>query len=145
MNCGCVLSTDGKRRIVTKGGYCEFIDHVIDKPLPSFALEQAKRDDKGYRFDILDPSFLRTLGKIADFGAKKYGDLNWQKSRMIGHADPCNHILDHLTKYKLNDPYDHKEIGSERKFHLVAIAFNAMMEFWWEEHPDASNPKKDQL
>lgn len=118
---------------------CECCGESVSHPLQHLSDEshynctlKAKRDEKGYRFDILDPEFLRSLARIADFGARKYGEYNWHKSRMVGHADPCNHILDHLTKYKLNKPFDHATLGEHRKMHLAAIAFNAMMEYWYE-------------
>ncbi len=98
----------------------------------------AKRDPIRFRFDILDPEFLQALAAIADYGAKKYGERNWKKSRMIDDRSPVNHIARHLLLYEQNVPYDHKEVldSHERKLHLAAIAFNAMMEFWYESHPE---------
>ena len=96
----------------------------------------AKRDPVSFRFDILDPEFLQALAAIADYGAKKYGDLNWHKSRLTGDKSPVNHMFKHLLQYQGEMKYDHPEIGSERKLHLAAVAFNAMMEFWYECHPE---------
>lgn len=101
---------------------------------------EAIRDPVTYRYDVLLPSFLRMMARIGAFGAQKYGDLNWQKSRLAGDKGPVNHIMAHLTAYILREPYDHPEVGTDRKIHLAAIAFNAMMEFWYEE--DAERNKK---
>lgn len=97
--------------------------------------EQAKRDPVQYRFDILYPEFLREMARIADYGAKKYGEYNWTKSRLKGGQGPMSHIFEHMNQYNMSEPYDHTEIGTDRKIHLAAIAFNAMMEYWYEDHP----------
>ena len=97
-----------------------------------FKPEEAKRNPQNLRYDILDPEFEDLMAKIADYGAKKYGELNWHISRLEGDKSPINHIRKHLNKYRLKQPYDHSEIGLDPKIHLVAIAFNAMMEFYYE-------------
>lgn len=98
--------------------------------------ETAKRNSTSFRYDILDPEFLEVMAKIGHYGAEKYEELNWHKSRLTGEKGPVNHMYKHLGQYTRNKPYDHKEIGEERKIHLAAIAFNAMMEFWYECHPE---------
>jgi hypothetical protein len=120
-------------------------NYIAGGPIYGEVIKGAKRDPVSYRFDILDPSFLRVMAKIADYGAKKYGDLNWHKSRLTGQASPVNHIMKHLTSYAGHEPYDHPEIGNHRKMHLAAIAFNAMMEFWYEEHMSNENISSTQL
>jgi hypothetical protein len=93
---------------------------------------EAIRVSHPIRYDILDPEFLEALAKIADYGAKKYGDFNWQKSHLSGDKSAVNHIYKHLKSFRLEEPYDHPEIaGDGKEMHLVAIAFNAMMEFYW--------------
>lgn len=111
-----------------------------------FKKEKAKRDSVDYRYDILVPYFMETMAKIASFGAEKYGDLNWQKSRLVGQNGPVNHIMKHLNSYQTNKEYDHLELGCHRKYHLAAIAFNAMMEFWYEENmKDVQTSKENNL
>lgn len=90
----------------------------------------AKRDEVAVRYDILDPLFLRVMAQIAHYGAKKYGENNWKLSHLKGNKSPINHIYEHLASYILREPYDHHEIGTAQAIHLVAIAFNAMMEFY---------------
>ena len=94
--------------------------------------ELAKRDPIAERYDILDTDFLRIMALIAGYGARKYGERNWQKSRLEGDKSPINHILKHLVAYQNGEPYDHPEIATESHIHLAAIAFNAMMEFYHE-------------
>ncbi len=93
--------------------------------------ELAKRDEVSVRYDILDPDFLELMAKIADYGAKKYGELNWQKSRLVKDKGPINHIYKHLRAFRKKIIYDHPELGEGIEIHLAAIAFNAMMEFYW--------------
>ena len=95
---------------------------------------EAKRDPVSYRFDILDPSFIRKMAEIAAYGANKYGDFNWHKSRLTREKGPINHMENHLNMYKNEIPYEHPEVGDDKKIHLAAIAFNAMMEYWYEEN-----------
>lgn len=100
--------------------------------------EAATRIDHPLRYDILDPEFEEIMAMIADYGAKKYGDFNWHKSRLTGNRGPMNHIRKHWAAYMLNEPYDHPKIGTHRKYHLAAIAFNAMMEFYYENKSDST-------
>lgn len=109
----------------------------------SYKPQEALRQPSGYRYDVIDPEFEELMAKIGDYGAKKYGDLNWHKSELVGDKSPINHIRKHLNAYRMSKPYDHFEIGIDRKIHLAAIAFNAMMEFWYETHLRA-NPTKEE-
>lgn len=97
-------------------------------------IEEAKRDSKELRYDILYPPFLYALASIASYGAKKYGDYNWTKSRLTGDKGPINHIYEHLGNYQEGIDYDHSSVGTDKKYHLAAIALNAMMEFWYESN-----------
>jgi len=105
-------------------------------------MEEAKRNPINTRYDILYPNFEEGLAKIAKLGADKYGDFNWCKSRLTGDKSPLNHMQKHLISYKRKDVYDHKDVmGSDYKNHLLAIAFNAMMEYFYcENFPDANSP-----
>ena len=94
--------------------------------------ELAKRDPITERYDLLDPDFLRCMALIGGFGARKYGDRNWQLSELTGNKSPINHIMKHLVAYQNHEQYDHPEIGDQYWIHLAAIAFNAMMQFYHE-------------
>ena len=101
----------------------------------------AKRDKRSFRYDIISGSFLYAMAQIANYGVEHYGEGNWMKSRLVGNSSPINHMMAHIVKYQQNEPYDHLEIGAERRIHLAAIAFNAMMEYYYECHPELNGPK----
>ncbi len=114
---------------------CQCRKRIIFPPDdPQQKIQIAKRDLTKYRYDILVASFLAAMASIGGYGANTYGDFNWHTSRLEGDKGPINHIYKHLTSYREGMPYDHLEVGMERKFHLAAIAFNAMMEWWYEEN-----------
>jgi dATP/dGTP diphosphohydrolase len=93
--------------------------------------EKATRNEVPYRFDILDWFFIKEMAVLAFIGAKKYGDFNWKKSRLTGNSSPVNHMASHLSSYIQREEYDNPTLGSDPKNHLLAIAFNAMMEYWY--------------
>ena len=97
--------------------------------------EEAKRDPVKYRYDVLDWNFIFALARIGYLGAEKYGDFNYRQSGLVREKSPTNHMIEHFRQYMENRSYDHLGIGTERKWHLAAIAFNAMIEFYHEEHP----------
>jgi hypothetical protein len=88
----------------------------------------AKRLPVEHRYDLLDPTFLHWMARLAAYGAKKYGECNWTKSRLVGMNGAPNHIAEHLRQYVQNEPYDH--FDGDVRWHLVAVAFNAMIEFF---------------
>lgn len=108
--------------------------HVIAKEIFDTPAEIAKREIFSYRYDVIDPEFEDLMARIGDYGAKKYGDFNWTKSRLTGNQSPLVHALYHINQYRQNKPYDHEEIGSEPNIHLAAAAFNLMMEYWYTVH-----------
>lgn len=137
-----------RKYIIDKNGnpiYCGGIykhigPHTFEKNGAPFTLheveEQARRGKVDFRYDLLDNEFLRAIASVGNHGAKKYGDFNYTKSRLVGIDGPINHIFGHIVRYQANEQYDHDDVGHERKYHLAAIAFNAMMEFWYECHPE---------
>lgn len=94
---------------------------------------QATRTPLNVRYDLLEASFLRAMAQVGQHGAEKFGEGNYKLSRMKGKDSPANHIMNHLGSYMLHEQYNHPEIGHDRKYHLAAIAFNAMMEYFYEE------------
>jgi hypothetical protein len=121
----------------------QFCQYIIREGIP---IEKAKRDPVKYRYDVLYWNFLHAMAEIGHFGAEKYGDFNYQQPGGLKRdKSPVNHIANHLRRFIEKEPYDHSEVGDNRKYHLAAIAFNAMMEFYHLEHPDASTSKKDQV
>jgi len=41
--------------------------------------EGKKFDDGKLRLDLITPEMIRSLGEVLTYGAKKYGDRNWEK------------------------------------------------------------------
>ena len=137
---GSIIEVEQLSPLCFQCPYCEFKEtltlvslHIQSEHMKK---DSATRFPVDFRFDILDPEFILTLSKIGNHGAKKYGDFNYQKSRLTGINGAVNHMYHHLHKYQTNKLYDHEDVGTERKYHLAAIAFNAMMEFWYECHPE---------
>lgn len=93
----------------------------------------ARRDPLNARYDTIYPMFIRAMAMIGAYGAEHYGEGNWMKSRLTSDKSPVNHIHHHLIDYQSGQPYDHTEIGEAKLWHLAAIAFNAMMEFYYED------------
>ena len=91
---------------------------------------KAKRDSVKYRYDVLYWDFIHAMAEIGHIGAEKYGDLNYQQPGLTREKSPVNHMANHLRHYINKDPYDHSEVGNKTKYHLAAIAFNAMMEYY---------------
>lgn len=100
---------------------------------------QAKRDSVQYRYDVLYWDFIHAMAEIGHIGAEKYGDLNYQQPGLTREKSPVNHMANHLRHYINKDNYDHPEMNfvftNDPKYHLAAIAFNAMMEYYHQCHP----------
>ena len=107
----------------------------------------AKREPVDYRYDAINPLFLKCLARIGAYGAEKYGSFdNYKESRLTGDKSPINHIYEHLRAYREEEPYE--RFDGHTRWHLVAIAYNAMMEFFYQEDKAApsvlSTTKSDQ-
>lgn len=93
-----------------------------------------------YDYNGLEPEFLHMMAQITAYADKKYaiygGWTNYKKARLEGEKSPINHIYAHLGNYREKVPYDH--FNGNHIWHLVAIAYNAMMEFWYEVHGQSS-------
>lgn len=94
-----------------------------------------------YRYDLLDWEFIEAMAMIAHIGAEKYGERNWQKGRLEGDKSALNHAIKHLSEYQQGIPNDYGPLP----FHLAQVAFNCMMEFYWQVrkpgvYPNAISP-----
>jgi len=107
---------------------------------------KVKRVPVNFRYDCLNPTFIKMLAKIGHYAAEKYG--SWEQyanARLIGEKSCVNHIYEHLRQYVEGEPHD--KFGDTR-WHLAAIAYNAMMAFLYdskfgrEEHPLANCGKE---
>lgn len=90
----------------------------------------ARRDPVDFDYACINPTFLYWMAKIGPYAAKKYGTWqNYIDSRLIGEKSPINHIEGHIKKFKMGEEYDH--FDKDIRWHLVAIAYNAMIEFYY--------------
>lgn len=94
-------------------------------------MNEAQRNPIGVRYDLLVPEFLEAMAQLMHAGThydQVPGEPNWQKG-LPGEKSPINHIMDHLINYQMG--YSHDHLGN-RRYHLAAVALNAMFEFWFE-------------
>ena len=90
---------------------------------------------RGNPYHHLNAAFLETMDELGRYGAEKYGPLPKVRS---DHRDPTRvstealkiHAEDHFDAYQRNIPHDH---FNTRRHQLAAVAFNAMMEFYFAE------------
>jgi dATP/dGTP diphosphohydrolase len=89
-----------------------------------------KRVPVDYRYDAINPNFLKWMAKIGAYAAEKYG--SWEQytnARLCGEKSPVNHIYEHLRQFRAGEAYDH--FDGDVRWHLAAIAYNACMEFFY--------------
>ena len=89
-------------------------------------MSEAKRNKCGVRFDLIPAECLSEVAKVLAIGAERYGDNNWQESRMTGENGPMNHALKHIINYHAGIP---DEDGPELELHLTHAIVNLMFEF----------------
>jgi hypothetical protein len=83
-----------------------------------------------YRYDAINPSFLKMLARIGSYADQKYGSWSqYTRARLVGEKSPVNHIQEHLRAYVTGEPYDH--FDGDPRWHLAAIAYNAMMAYFY--------------
>jgi hypothetical protein len=92
--------------------------------------QRPKRVPVDYIYLALNPDFLHWMARIGHYASEKYGA--WEQytgARLVGEKASINHIFDHLRKYQIGEKYDH--FDGDTRWHLVAVAYNAMMEFYY--------------
>lgn len=89
--------------------------------------------------EYLIPEFLSAMNDIGRYGHQKYGEASFQHRRVAGdksrggmrRTQPqsiADHAREHFSMYLNHVPHDH--FGTD-KHQLAAVAFNAMMEFYF--------------
>lgn len=96
-------------------------------------MTEATRFKCGVRFDLIPPECLIEVSKVFALGAEKYGDRNWQQSRLSGEHSPINHALKHIINYQAGIA---DEDGDDLKIHLTHAIVNLMFEYWYEEQEE---------
>ena len=100
-------------------------------------------------FAFLNQEFLRAMNDIGRYGHEKYGEFSFHHRALSGdnsrgdhpRTTPeaiAEHSKGHFDLYIAGEPHDH--FGT-RKHQLAAVAFNAMMEFYFaglEREPTSS-------
>jgi hypothetical protein len=92
-------------------------------------MSDVKRVPVDFRYDAINPDFLKRLARIGHYAAEKYG--SWEQytpARLTGEKSCINHVYEHLRQYQLGEPHD--KFGDVR-MHLVAAAYNLMMEHFY--------------
>jgi hypothetical protein len=83
-----------------------------------------------FRYDAINPTFLRMLAVIGHYAAGRYGSCEqYANARLTGEKGPVNHIYEHLRQYQMGEKHDH--FDGDPRWHLAAIAYNAMMEYFY--------------
>jgi hypothetical protein len=92
----------------------------------------ARRETVTYSYEGLNWDFIKILAEIAGYAKEKYGSAEqYTKSRLEGEKSPVNHIAEHMRMYLTREKHDH---FGNLEHQLGAIAYNAMMEFWYLHH-----------
>ena len=111
--------------------------------------QEVKRVPVDYRYDAINPAFLKMLARIGMYADQKYGAWDqYTKTRLVGNKSPVNHIQEHLRAFVAGEKYDH--FDGDVRWHLAAIAYNAMMEYFYTtkwghvRHPLHVDPKQEE-
>jgi hypothetical protein len=103
-------------------------------------------------YEFLDATFLQAMNDIGRYGHDKYGKDSFHHRAQNGDHSRgdmdrttsyaiASHARGHFDMYLANEKHDH---FNTRKHQLAAVAFNAMMEFFFdgEEMSDAAGVKQ---
>lgn len=109
--------------------------------LADAAIEQrdaAEAKLSGEKYPNLDAAFLATMNEIGQYGFDKYREESFQHKRLTGdrtrhmeriYPDSLSlHAIEHFEMYLRGEIHDHFKT---LKHQLAAVAFNAMMEFYF--------------
>jgi hypothetical protein len=106
-----------------KGSFAIVGTNVVDHPV------EAKRVPVDYIYHQLNWDFIHGMAQIASYAHGKYGSVQqYADSRLAGEKSPVNHMAAHLKQYITGEKHDHFQT---MEAHLLAIAYNAMMEYYY--------------
>jgi len=103
---------------------------------------------EGAGFKFLNAKFLEAMNEIGSYGNEKYGKESFHQraaagDRSRGSLDRtapeviARHANGHFVEYLTGIRHDHFQT---RKHQLAAVAFNAMMEFFFAGLEDEATP-----
>ena len=89
--------------------------------------------------DFLLPKFLEAMNDIGRYGHEKYGEFSFHHRATLGDTSRgdhprttpeaiARHARQHFEMHLARIPHDHFQT---RRHQLAAVAFNAMMEFYF--------------
>jgi hypothetical protein len=108
---------------------CEGSYDVVETNVVDHQPVEAKRVPVDYIYHQLNWDFIHGLAQIASYAQGKYGSVQqYADSRLAGEKSPVNHMLRHIGQYITGEEHDH--FGNVES-HLLAIAYNAMMEYFY--------------
>lgn len=90
--------------------------------------EGIKYDNEKLWYNLIDPEFEEDVAKVATFGLKKYGELNWMKVDN-GSKRYYNALRRHLKAWEKGNKID-EETGFPHLFH---VGWNVMALSWFEK------------
>jgi len=113
-----------------EGSYDVVETNTVDHPVEENAGPPvAKRVPVDYIYHQLNWDFIHGMAQIAGYAAHKYGSVQqYADSRLAGEKSPVNHMLRHTGQYITGESHDHFH---SVEAHLWAIAYNAMMEYYY--------------
>lgn len=76
-----------------------------------------KFDESKLRLELLEPEFIKGIGKIITFGADKYAPNNWKKADEDGQLRIKGALLRHLYAYLGGEEFD-PETGESHLYHM---------------------------
>ena len=106
----------------------------------------AALEARNAELEFLSPGFLRAMNDIGRYGFEKYGEQSFQARRLKGDTSRgdmkrttpqaiADHAREHFSMYLNHIPHDHFGTDAHQ---LAAVAFNAMMEFYFAALKGAS-------
>ena len=92
---------------------------------------KVKRVPVDFRYDAINPMFLKMLARIGGYAAEKYGSFEqYTDARLEGEKSPLNHAYEHIRQYVCKEPYDH--FDGDHRWHLAAACYNLMMAYYYD-------------
>jgi hypothetical protein len=102
-------------------------------------MSKAVLEEAPAQYEFLNAKFLEAMNQIGRYGNDKYGKDSFHQRAKIGDRSRgslartdseviANHSWNHFAEYLAGLPHDHFHT---RKHQLAAVAFNAMMEFYF--------------
>lgn len=92
-----------------------------------------ERQPVNFMFQFLYGKFLRGMARICVHATEKYGSVDqYCDGPLHGEKSPINHALDHIFKYLAGEPHDFLT-NEDKNGHLIAAAYNLMMQYKYEQ------------